>query len=282
MNRLLFCSSVSTCKLTRSLPFHESNPRQIACDVDRSGRRWLFSIQADSAAASRNRSEANRTRRVAFLVVVWACLPWANYSNAAVIQRNWKTPGDGLLTYDDVNQREWLDLSVSLLNQFPAPQLPNAVAEIGAGGRFDGFAWGRKWDVLRLAQSAGINVTTGDYSINQAATRQLIELLGVTLDRPPFVRSAAFIDPTDFAVPAPSQAGVHLYVSVNPLTGEGGIAGVTPSSINDLFYPTYDPRIVGLFLFRPVPEPDAVLLAATCLCVSGLFPRSRRNVIEDN
>ena len=36
--------------------------------------------------------------------------------NAAVIERDWQTPGDGLLTFDTVNQREWLDLSETLLS----------------------------------------------------------------------------------------------------------------------------------------------------------------------
>ena len=35
-----------------------------------------------------------------------AFLPAA--AHGGVISRDWKTPGDGLLTYDDVNKREWL------------------------------------------------------------------------------------------------------------------------------------------------------------------------------
>ena len=41
---------------------------------------------------------------------VLASLLAANLCSAAVFERDWKTPGDGLLTYDDVNRREWLDL----------------------------------------------------------------------------------------------------------------------------------------------------------------------------
>jgi hypothetical protein len=59
----------------------------------------------------------NRLRIIWLALVV---LLWARVSGAAVIQHDWKTPGDGLLTYDDVNQREWLDLSQTLQSsQFP-------------------------------------------------------------------------------------------------------------------------------------------------------------------
>jgi len=43
----------------------------------------------------------------------------AHRCRAAVSDRDWMAPGDGLLTYDDVNQREWLDLSETILEKFP-------------------------------------------------------------------------------------------------------------------------------------------------------------------
>jgi hypothetical protein len=46
-------------------------------------------------------------RIAAYLVLSVA----ATQAEAAVFERDWKAPGDGLLTYDDVNQRVWLDLS---------------------------------------------------------------------------------------------------------------------------------------------------------------------------
>lgn len=53
--------------------------------------------------------------------LIMACLEllWAAPLFAAVIERDWQTPGDGLLTYDNVSQPEWLDLSQTLLSQFP-------------------------------------------------------------------------------------------------------------------------------------------------------------------
>jgi len=58
-------------------------------------------------------------------------LSCAPASQAAVFERDWKEPGDGLLTYDDVNQREWLDVPLSLLVHFPSPRLDTALAELG-------------------------------------------------------------------------------------------------------------------------------------------------------
>jgi hypothetical protein len=55
-------------------------------------------------------------RRVCFFVLVGGVL--LGQARSEVISRGWKTPRDGLLTYDDVNRREWLDLTESVLSQF--------------------------------------------------------------------------------------------------------------------------------------------------------------------
>ncbi len=43
------------------------------------------------------------TRLVIIFITLLATFPL----HAAVIEHDFLTPGDGLLTYDDVNQREW-------------------------------------------------------------------------------------------------------------------------------------------------------------------------------
>lgn len=203
---------------------------------------------------------------------------------AAVSARDWKTLNDGLLTYDDVNQRAWLDLSVSLLEHFPEPSLENAIAEVRPGGVFDGFTWALRDDVRALAQSAGIDLSTGNYATNAVATRALIDLLGVTLDRPPFVRALGFIDPTGMSEPAPPRAGANFSVSFNELTGHAGGAGLTVSAGDDFFSRQGNPTIVGLMLFRQVPEPGVltpVLVATTW--VFGLryrFPRRAKLILN--
>ena len=91
------------------------------------------------------------------LMLLFPCI---HSASAAVFERDWQSPGDGLLTYDDVNRREWLDLSVSRLDQFPEPRLENAVAEIAPDGLFEGFKWAKRHHVISFAESAGIDTTT--------------------------------------------------------------------------------------------------------------------------
>ena len=80
-----------------------------------------------------------------------------------VIERDWKVAGDGLLTFDDVNRREWLDLSESLLEQFPGTTLRDrylrVVLELNQGGMFEGFTVADSDEVIDLAQSAGIDTS---------------------------------------------------------------------------------------------------------------------------
>ena len=64
------------------------------------------------AAESQFELETNMTH-ILKLAAALALVLAAVQSQAAVFERDWLAPGDGLLTYDDVNKREWLDLSVS-------------------------------------------------------------------------------------------------------------------------------------------------------------------------
>jgi hypothetical protein len=85
-------------------------------------------------------------RTIAFRIAAYLVLTIAaTQAEAAVFERDWKTPGDGLLTYDDVNRRVWLDLSETLLSsQFPgedpSPRVTRenryqyVVSQTGAGG----------------------------------------------------------------------------------------------------------------------------------------------------
>jgi Caspase domain len=94
-------------------------------------------------------------------------------SNADVHSLDWKTTGDGLLTFDDVNRREWLDLSVSPFGPFSAVQ-----TQIAAGGDFAGFQIPKLDDVKGFATSAGMNPATLTFSF-EAATH-LEQLVSVT------------------------------------------------------------------------------------------------------
>ncbi len=188
---------------------------------------------------------------------------------AAVSARDWKVQGDGLLTYDDVNQREWLDLSVSSLAQFPAPKIENALAEISANGLFAGFTFAKRNDVLALAVSAGIDPTTDSFAKNASPVQSLIELLSPT---PPFtgaiLHSIGFVD----EIPAPPFPPVYESADFrfDPGSGPEGRASVSIYAGNDLAG-----FAAGLMLYRVVPEPSGLVLVTLILLTAAFGCRLR-------
>jgi hypothetical protein len=189
--------------------------------------------------------------------------------DAAVFERDWQTPGDGLLTYDDVNRREWLDLTVSRVDQFPEPWLDNAVAETGPGGLFEGFRWAKRNDVISFAESAGIDTTTSNPLANEVPVIQLITLLGVTAESMLTARSLGFID--ENAVFG-QRVGADVFANRNFVTGEISSAGLIISASDDLL------RLgsTGLMLYRTVPEPSALYMIVFGLYAMIRIQRSRR------
>jgi hypothetical protein len=182
-------------------------------------------------------------------IVIVLALP--GITQAALFERDWKTPGDGLLTFDDVNNREWLDLSMSRLSQFPEPRLENAIAEIAPGGIFEGFTWAKRDEVRGLAESAGIDLSTTALSVNRDPVEETITLLGITLQSLGALRAVGFINEAqDPDLIPPPYDGAAFLINVNPATG-GGYAGVFFSVNDDLLRPTAN----GLMLFRQIPEP---------------------------
>jgi hypothetical protein len=184
---------------------------------------------------------------------------------AAVISHDWKTPGDGLLTYDTVNKREWLDLSQTLLSdQFPGTgssvleiresRYQYVVGQTAAGGLFEGFRVARSQQVLGLAQSAGIDTSTLNFSLNSANTLGLQNLLGLTLFIPDINSfSIGLLDELG-SLTAPYRLGA--IVRVTPIGA--GISIGDPA--RDLQSSNPPP---GVMLYRVIPEPSGGLL--TCI-----------------
>lgn len=229
-------------------------------------------------------------KRILIFLLALVTAGTTNDTSAAVIKRDWKVPGDGLLTYDDVNQREWLDLSASLLNQFAAPRLENALAQISPNGIFEGFTWASHDDVAALSQSAGINTLSWDFAVNRVATRQLIDLLGITSQRSDYlltdVSSRGFIKPITpvselppvppgYPPYPPSSDGAYFDVRYLTTTGEGIWAGAAIGHGDDVFEMGGDrfPNHVGLMLFQNVPEPAALTLVIAGDCAFGCMRR---------
>jgi hypothetical protein len=190
-----------------------------------------------------------RLRGAACVWLVLVAICWADSCRAAVFERDWQAPDDGLLTFDDVDNREWLDLSVSRFDQFPEPRLENAIAELAPGGLFEGFTWAKRNDVRRLAESAGIDTSTSNFAINGSPTIELIRLVGPTFENMHFLRSIALIDEPQVTYPFIAYDGAAFLVNY------GGLAGLA-SPLND------DELVMAnaLLLYRTVPEPSTSLL----------------------
>lgn len=189
-------------------------------------------------------------------------------AHAAVFERDWQTPGDGLLTYDDVNQREWLDLTETQLFKYPGITLEDrfqdVLSETMPGGQFAGFiAASNPSDVRLLGESAGIDTSTLANPMNQVPATNLIDLLGITV-----------------AGNYPESLG--MLNGIDGRTGERGNMRVLSDSQNAgmLFGLGLD-SLAGVWLYRQVPEPSAyVLLGVVFVAIFVLRCRSCRNVVS--
>jgi hypothetical protein len=95
---------------------------------------------------------------------------------AAVHQRDLFLPGDGLLTYDDVNVREWLDLT-----ETAAVDLDIVQASLEPSGSLARFRFATAQDVEPLAISAGVRASPESKLLSVVTgteARKLVRLLG--------------------------------------------------------------------------------------------------------
>lgn len=76
-------------------------------------------------------------------------------TRAALVERDFLVPGDGLLIYDTVNQREWLDLAVT-----ERVDLAGLAAALAPGGPLEGFGLASIEHVEAIAFSAGVTWQT--------------------------------------------------------------------------------------------------------------------------
>ncbi len=192
-------------------------------------------------------------------------------SHSGVFERDWLALGDGLLTFDDVNRREWLDLSETQLAKFPGFTLEDryqsVVAELAAGGQFAGFTVANLADAEAFAASAGIDLSTFDFDTNQAASLRLIELLGLPVERPGTfgnLIAIGYLDEIGFF-----GRRVAMVPEYDPPTRVSfGSAGLLTT--NSDFLSTTS---TGVALFRNViPEPSTVVLTVMCLLGVWMLP----------
>lgn len=173
-------------------------------------------------------------------------------ATAAVFERDWKTPGDGLLSYDDVNQREWLDLTETQLFKFPGTTLDerfqSVLSETSVGGMFEGFTASAGIEVLAFAESAGIDTSIDDFSINGPPSSALIDLLGATSTFESSRWSIGVINETDDSERLIAGAYFIQGLRGAPIAGFG--IGVMPQDYH------------GVWLYRLIPEPSTEVMFA--------------------
>ena len=204
-------------------------------------------------------------------LVVTTLLIVAPVTHAAVFERDWKTPGDGLLTYDDVNQREWLDVPFTI-EMFPVelrdpePRYQSVANELGLGAVFTGFAIGNSSDLIALAQSAGIDTTTHERATNLADTAALIGLLGATY----MSTSGESFYTRGLLNELEPMCGCRMYGNFGAGASGAGMSLFSAAQNSD----DIPSRSTGVWLYREaVPEPATAIL---CTEISLLFLSRRR------
>lgn len=195
--------------------------------------------------------------------------PLLSTASAGVISRDWKTPGDGLLTYDDVNQREWLDLPY-LIDEFPVisrdpeKRLELVLPELEPGGSLEGFVVASSADVIELAISAGIYTSSSEFDVNELATLTFLDLIGRTR-----VGDGAngLLSEFDDATNGPSR--IVANIAVAPSSQTVGLRFFPASeSSNDI--PTLTTSVM---LYRNVPEPSGLTVVALAFSLIALAQR---------
>ncbi len=196
------------------------------------------------------------------------CLCLAGTANATLMSADWKVAGDGLLTRDDVNGLEWLDLTESTNRSYNS-----VIGEFGAGGDFAGFRYADVTELTLLFSQAGFAASalnTGNLSGNKTIAQALVNLLGVTGTSNAgtrFTSKGLVVNPA-FTNPALSGAFVDYSTQFNTgaiSTGNGG----TENDSSTTF---------GSWLVRSsatVPEPTTFVLLGLGLFGLGFNKRKR-------
>ena len=99
------------------------------------------------------------------------CIVTASFNaSAAPVSVDWKTPGDGFITYDANTNLEWLDLSQTAGRPF----FGNETYLFESGGIYEGFRYASRTEISGLWDSFG---GSGEYTGWSAANDGLIDIL---------------------------------------------------------------------------------------------------------
>ena len=196
-------------------------------------------------------------------------------SSAGLIERDLWGSGDGLITFDSVNRREWLDLPTTLDTTVSEVQI-----EMEPGGRFEGFQFATRDDVLQLADAAGVPLRDSNEIFATPNARSAIELLdwmvyatGGALGDSKWTYGQVAFDPNT-TPPALDDTNFYIFSTFrnspqygHPQSGGGGDFGY--AYFDGPFWSSAGPvggygDLGPFWLYREaIPEPNSASLLAT-------------------
>lgn len=97
-----------------------------------------------------------------------------------IVEHDFRVPGDGLLTYDEIQNREWLDLTETF-----GWHLPTLQEALSPGGSLHGFKLAMMADLEGLASAAGVSwIPPWQFpGVEGSESNRLIELVGFIPDQ---------------------------------------------------------------------------------------------------
>lgn len=231
-----------------------------------------------------------------FLLATAFSLLLSQSTQAAVIERDLFSAGDGRLTFDDINNREWLDLTYT-----SGVNVASVLDAMNDGQFLEGFKFATVQDVSGLADSAGVVWLTDETAtFSQEAHDNALALhyllgevfffevrfrnVATGLDSVVAYRSSFGLVVYDPLVPQPNFDGTNVFLSVIDPPSSGTIrlvgsrkptAGFTTTPQEGFPLATGD---TGPFwLYREVvPEPSTyalIIVAAITVATTKLGRR---------
>jgi probable HAF family extracellular repeat protein len=167
-------------------------------------------------------------------------------ANSALVEMDWKTPGDKSITYDTATGLQWLDLTASFNRS-----VSDVASQLGVGGDYQGFQYATESEVRTLFSNADIPDLSGEWSpLNYQPVLDLQPLVGIT--RASFGES--FGATGDQGTSPLDILGIGLQQQSNPASSVFEQARV---STNDSIS-IYQTAFLGHWLIKSVPNHSAV------------------------